>query len=291
MKISELGERELIAEIWRLLGEENEDEDVHFVDLNDYYIILGMDTINENYHFKKDWDPKKIGKFIVDINLSDVVSKNGTGLDFMVSMSFPSHTEKEYVLRLAEGIKEECKRFNLKFSGGDLKESDSISITGLVIGRVDKGKEFRRNGAHPGDYVYITGKIGKNEDAIMKMRKNIESGEKVLDIMPRIVELKEMNKYRITSCIDNSDGIYKSLGLISKLSGVCIRIKENVCELDGDDSIRKECYRLGGDYELIFTSPDKIDDFYFLGTVEEGSGVYDLDNTPVTSSGYDHFKG
>jgi len=290
MKISELGERKLIEEIWKLFGEKNEDEDVHFVDLNDYYIILGMDTINENYHFMKDWDPKKVGKFIVDINLSDIASKNGTGLDFMVSMSFPAHTEREYVLELAEGIKEECKKFNLKFSGGDLKESDSISITGLVIGRVDKGREFRRSGARPGDYVYITRKIGKNEDAIMKMRKNIENGEKVLDIIPRINELKKMNKYRITSCIDNSDGIYKALSLISKLSSVSIRIKENVCELDGDESLRKECYKIGGDYELIFTSPDKIDDFYFLGIVEEGDGVYDLDNTLVTSAGYDHFR-
>ncbi len=289
MEIKELGERKVIEEIWKLFGEKNEDEDVHFVDLNDYYILMAMDTINENYHFMKDWDPKKIGRFIVDINLSDIASKNGTPMDFMVSMSFPSNVDNDYVLKLTEGIKEECIRYNLKFSGGDLKESDKITLTGLVIGRVDKGREFRRNGARPGDYVYITGRIGKNEDAIMKMGIDNESRERVLEITPRLDALKRMNTFRITSCIDNSDGIYKSLSLISKLSGVAIRIKENVCE-HKDESLRKKCYNLGGDYELIFTSPDKINDYYLLGIVEKGSGVYDIDNTLVTSAGYDHFR-
>ncbi len=290
MEIKEIGERDLIAEIWNIIGEKNEDEDVHFFANGNQFILLAMDTINENYHFKRKWDPFKVGKFVVDINLSDIASKNGSGLDFMISISLPSNIQNEYVVRLIEGINEECKRYNLRFSGGDLKESDTISLTGLVIGRVEKGKEFRRNGARPGDNVYITNKIGKNEQAIIRILEGDDNRDDILDITPRINELKTMSKYHITSCIDNSDGIYKSLNLIARLSGVSISISNNVCTLEGDDSNRRLCYDLGGDYELIFTSPDIINEFYLLGKVQSGSGVFDLDGSIVNSMGYNHFK-
>lgn len=290
MKINKIGERKLIEAIWKIMGQKNEDEDVHFIVSDEEYTILAMDTINENYHFRREWDPRMVGRFIVDINLSDIASKNGKPFDFMVSMSFPSDIEENYVLKLAEGIRDECNRYDLKFSGGDLKEGDTVSLTGLVIGKVKLGNEFRRNGARPGDYVYITGMIGKQEKAIMEIKKGIGKGEDVLNITPKFAELGKMNKFTINSCIDNSDGVYKSLSLISSLSGVSIRITGNVCVQQGDDHWRRLCYSLGGDYELIFTSPDLINDFPILGIVTDGEGVIDIDGTPVDNRGYDHFR-
>ncbi|MGC8562458.1 MAG: thiamine-phosphate kinase [Thermoplasmata archaeon] len=291
MEISKLGERKLIEDIWRIFGEQNEDEDVHFLSFGKKYLLLAVDTINEVYHFERSWDPGIIGKFLVDINLSDIAAKNGKPLEMMVSFSFPRDLEDSWVTKMVKGIKRELKKYDVKFSGGDLKESERISLTGIVIGEVQKGKEFRRSGARPGDYVYISSTIGRNERAIMDYYKGkLATPEEIIDIKPRLDLLGSLNKLRITSCIDNSDGIYKSLSLLSKLSRVMIRIDRDVSENSRSNEEREEIYAMGGDYELIFTSPQKINEFPVIGKVLKGKGVVDIDGNAKIPDGFDHFK-
>lgn len=291
MEIGELGERKLIDKIWEFIGEENENEDVHFLDVGKKYILLAMDTINEGFHFEKWWDPTLIGKFLVDINLSDVVSKNGKPLEMMVSFSFPRKLEVNWVKALVKGISDELKRYDMKFSGGDLKESKKISLTGLVIGEVKKGEEFRRSGAREGDYVYISSKIGRNERAIMDYhRGKMEKYREILDILPRIDILKSLKEFKITSCVDNSDGIYKSLSIFSSMSGVKIKIESDVSTDSKSEKERIALFSIGGDYELIFTSPDELPDFPRVGKVLRGKGVVDLNGSTKIPPGFDHFK-
>ena len=289
MKLMDIGERKTIDRIWEVIGGKNEDEDVHFIDNGDYYSLLAIDTLNEGIHFKRDWDPYAIGKFLVDVNLSDIASKNGRPHEFMASMSFPRTLDLDYVEGIAEGIRAECSKYEMKFSGGDMKESGLISLTGLVIGGIQKGKEFRRLGARPGDFVYITNKVGKQEKAMKEFYSGSGIPEGIITIEPRFDVLGKMSEHKITSCLDNSDGIYKSLELLARINGVGITIKENVC-LEKDEKFRKFCYTFGGDYELIFTSPERIDGFPLIGTVDDGTGVIDLDGFPLSTKGYDHFS-
>jgi thiamine-monophosphate kinase len=291
VEIKKIGEMGLIEKIWDIFGRKNEDEDVHFYDSGNEYILLAMDTINEGFHFERWWDPQLIGKFLVDINLSDIASKNGTPREMMVSMSFPRDLREEWVSALVNGMKSEMEKYQVDFSGGDMKESKKISLTGLVIGKVEKGKEFRRNSARVGDNVYITGKIGKNERAIYDYYKKKDGKyREILDITPRLDALNSMRKHIVTSCIDNSDGIYKSLYLISSLSSVRVKIEGDVCDMESSEEERRRIYSIGGDYELIFTSPEEIGEFQKLGVVQEGRGVVDIGAGSINTEGFNHFK-
>ncbi|MEM0141005.1 MAG: thiamine-phosphate kinase [Thermoplasmatales archaeon] len=290
MRIEGIGERGLIEKIWDLMGRENEDEDVHFFSVNGKYLLMAMDTINEKFHFRRDWDPELIGKFLVDINLSDIAAKNGSPLEMMASFSFPREIDESWVISLVKGIKREVIRYNVSFQGGDLKESETISLTGLIIGEVEIGREYRRRGARPGDFVYISSKIGRVEKAILDYYSNSGGYRGIMDFDPRFDALNVMRKHRITSCIDNSDGLYKSLELISKLSRVRIDIEKDVTEGVFDKDLKELFYEIGGDYELIFTSPDEIDSFPLVGRVMQGEGVFDISGNRVASKGYDHFS-
>lgn len=291
MELKELGERKIIDSIWKIMGEKNEDEDAHFVDQGRKYLLIAMDTINEGFHFEKWWDPERIGKFLVDINLSDIASKNGRPLEMMASFSFPRTLDEKWVRSLVRGIKSELGKYNIRFSGGDLKESKSISLTGLILGDVTKGKEFRRSGAKPGDFVYISSLIGKNERAILEYHAGRKGRQKeILDINPRLDLLESLRKMDITSCIDNSDGIYKSLGLISRLSRVRIRIENDVTEKSKNPGERALLYSIGGDYELLFTSPEKLNSYPLVGRVLKGKGIEDVNGISLDTYGYDHFR-
>lgn len=291
MEIGKSGERKVIDKIWKIFGEKNEDEDVHFFPLGDKYLLLAMDTINEGYHFERSWDSCSVGKFLVDINLSDIAAKNGKPLEMMVSFSFPRELEDSWVTEMVKGIKGELRKYDVKFSGGDLKESDRISLTGIIMGEVHKGKEFRRSGARPGDYVYISSKIGRNERAILDYYGGkLTKPEKIIDITPRLDMLESLRKLKITSCIDNSDGVYKSLRLLSKMSGVTIKIERDVSDNSRDEGEREAIFAMGGDYELIFTSPQKLSAFPLIGKVLKGEGVVDLNGNAEIPDGFDHFR-
>jgi len=290
MKIQDIGERKVIEKIWSFIGRDNEDEDVHFLPSGERYILLAIDTINENFHFERWWDPELIGRFLVDINLSDIAAKNGAPREFMASFSLPGDVDQDWIISLVKGINEEGSKYGVTFQGGDLKESGKISLTGLAIGDVEMGKEFRRSGAKPGDFVYVTSPIGRVERGIVNYYNSSGDYRWILDIKPRFDALEIMRKYRVTSCIDNSDGLYKSLGLISKLSNVGISIENDVSVDARDEAERELFFSLGGDYELIFTSPDRISEFPLVGRVTEGSGVFDTNGRAVNTLGYDHFS-
>ncbi len=291
MEIKDVGERRLIESIWDVFKVRNEDEDVHFYDQGSNYLLFAIDTINEGFHFEKSWNPELIGKFLVDINLSDIASKNGKPLEMMVSFSFPRTLEEKWVRSLVKGMRDELVKYNVKFSGGDLKEAKRISLTGLIIGTAKKGSEFRRSGARPGDLVYASSKIGKNERAILEYYNGVkEKSREILDINPRLDLLGSLSRSGVTSCIDNSDGVYKSLGLLSRLSGVRIKIEHDISENPSNDRERVLLYSIGGGYELLFTSPLKLSRYHLVGRVIKGRGVVDLNGKSPDYSGYDHFR-
>ncbi|MCL5408104.1 MAG: thiamine-phosphate kinase [Candidatus Thermoplasmatota archaeon] len=291
MEIKDIGERKRYLSRRKIFEEKNEDEDVHFFDLGKRYMLLAMDTINEGFHFEKWWDPKLVGKFLVDINLSDIASKNGKPLEMMVSFSFPRTLDEKWAEQLVMGIRDELGRFDTKFSGGDLKESKKISLTGLVLGEVKKGKEFRRSGAKPGDFVYISSTIGKNERAILDYHKG-ERGKfrEILEINPRLDLHNSLSKSRVTSCIDNSDGVYKSLNILSSMSRVKIKIEHDISKDSRSEKERVSIFSTGGDYELLFTSPDRLMGYPLVGRVLKGKGIADLNGKSGIATGYDHFR-
>ncbi len=285
MKIEDSGETEIIKKIWEKLGRENENEDVHFLDNGDSFIILAMDTINEGIHFLRNWDPAKVGKFLVDINMSDIISKNGQALEMMASFGLPKDLEFDWLDSLMEGIFRELERFDVDYAGGDLKESKNISLTGLVIGKVKRGQELRRRPIYPGSYIYITGKIGKQYKKYLDYIEGKSEGEGIIEIDVSYEKIKRILKLEPTACMDDSDGPFKSLRILSELNHVRIDLKENVCI----NSDYEGCYSFGGDYELIFASRNFTSEFPILGVASAGMGVYDFDGKPVKKQGYEHF--
>jgi len=285
VKIGELGESKIIEKIWKRLGRDNENEDVHFIPQGNKYLLMAMDTLNENIHFKRDWSPLKIGKFLVDINMSDIISKNGQGLQMMASFTFPRDLDYQWVEELTEGIFKELEKFKVTYEGGDMKEGERISLTGLIIGEVEMGKEIRRRGMEPGDYIYITNKIGKQYLEYRKYLNGISNGEGIIDVDVSYDKIKNILRYSPKAAMDDSDGPFKSLQILSSLNNVKIKLENNVCETED----YKSCYAFGGDYEIIFASSHFTEEFPLLARAYRGFGLYDSNDEPIDLQGYEHY--
>ncbi|MEM2935351.1 MAG: AIR synthase-related protein, partial [Candidatus Thermoplasmatota archaeon] len=186
-----------------------------------------------------------------------------------------------------------------KIIGGDTKEADKILISIAAIGKVKKEEAMFRKGARIEDSVYITGDIGKGL-FIFSNKKN-----KILHVKPRIKEGRILAKSKkVSCCMDISDGLASSLHQLMKINNVGFEIyEENLPFTDIAKKLKNGTNRAiytGGDYELLFTMPDKYGkilerkiDIRKIGKVIKERKVYlvlDGKRKEIKNRGYEHFK-
>src|SRR5208283_5020162 len=103
-------------------------------------------------------------------------------------------------------------------------------------GTIRRGAALRRDGARPGDTIYVSGRLGKPWD------RRIE---------PRLALGKSLVG-RATACMDLSDGLSLDLHRLCIASGVAAEI-DRVPVARG--ATIEAALHSGEDYELLFTLP------------------------------------
>jgi thiamine-monophosphate kinase len=187
--------------------------------------------------------------------------------------------------------------------GGNLKEGDSIELTATAIGLCSSGKCMSRYGCKEDELIVAIGEIGvywalvllELNGLLNKLSYNYLIEEKVFLPKPKLqvgVEIAE--KELLTSCIDNSDGLYPCLIQLATTNH-----KKMVLELENINyneivysagnilHIEHKRFAFGwGGWELIgCTKPDSYSELanvcrkhnvplHLIGHVEDGVGVY-----------------
>jgi len=296
MKLSSLGEREIIDKIWKILGKDVEYDDCAIID-DVEYILITTDFIGEGTHYMNDWDFFYIGKFFASINLSDIAAMGGIPKFFLASMFFPRDFKFEDLKRLIEGMKKQLEKYRVEYLGGDLKESKISGMSGIAIGTVEKDKILRRRGAKIDEGIYLTGSIGKQAAGYYLWKNGYEEGWKyLLDVEPKIEEGRKLAG-RASSCMDLSDGLTHTVEQMEKLNNLGFRIDFESLPIDPlayevseDFDIPIEILALlfGGEYELLFTAPKPILGKE-IGVVANEGGIW-RNGKKLGGEGYAHFS-
>ena len=291
MKLSEIGEREIIDRIWKIVGRNEDYEDCVVVERGDYFLLISTDFIGEGTHFPRSTDFFKVGRFLSSINLSDIAAMGGIPQFFMTSMFFPGDFEMEELENLVRGMLSILREFNVEFRGGDLKESKIAGMSGVIVGKVERDKILRRKGAKVGDYISVTGELGKQASGYILWKNGHEEGVDILlDVYPRIKEGREIAG-KATSCIDLSDGINSAIIQMEKINNLgfeidfdSLPISKLAYEVSEDYNIPLEelALNFGGEYELFFTSQKRL-----IGTV---IGEVSEKSKKIGGKGYEHFS-
>jgi thiamine-monophosphate kinase len=191
-----------------------------------------------------------------------------------------------------------------------------------VIGEIPVGGALRRDGARPGDDVWLSGATGEAAIGLAVLEKRLSLPEPPRSICiarlerpePRLVLGLRLRSVA-HSAIDVSDGLVADLGHIAQASKVGMEVREDWLPSTSalascpDARFMQDC-RLGGgdDYELAFTAPASQRDVLKavsgeldlplsrIGTVlDEPTGevrVIDARGNRISVSrpGYDHFR-
>lgn len=273
MKLSELGERKIIELITRdmtcpeaLVGI---GDDAAVYPMGERYLVVSTDMACQGTHFPQEMTHYQMGKYAVNVNLSDIASMGAQSLGMVLAMGLPRDMESEVASELAKGIKDACDDHGVCILGGDTKENEKIIITGTAFGEVAKERILTRSGAGTGDLICVTGKIGSAAAGFYCLTKGLDLGHEIkerfikraLEPQARVKEGPILGRHA-TSCIDISDGLAYSLHEIAHQSKVGFVVHEDKVPIDRDlaavaeasgVSQREMVFHKGGDFELLFT--------------------------------------
>ncbi len=238
---------------------------------NSKYVVT-TDILIEGTHFKREYaSAKQIANKAVEVNVSDIASMGTVQpLYLLISIGTPKNTEEQYVKDLFNGIKQSCDKYNIHISGGDTVCAKLLTISITIIG-ITKKEVVTRKGAKNGDLIYVTNSFGDSSaglNILLNKKKNLTKYEKNL-INKHLVPQARLNlanmickKLNITSMTDSSDGLNKSVELLTtenkkgaEILLEQIPLSKDLIKYTNDDFNKKYNYALfgGEDFELVFT--------------------------------------
>lgn len=257
-------------------------------------VVVNVDAFDSEIHWLNTLTYREAGKRSVVASFSDVLVKGARPIGGLVSLRCPKFLDESFVEEVFEGVMEGLHVFGAELLGGDtdIAADDILRITTVGIGVSEDGKIIRRGGASVGEYLLMTGSVGRSSVLYSihgrggRVCKAVDTEDYLLNI-PSVDSWLSVKGY-ITSSIDNSDGLALSLHYLAEKSNVGIHLEDipifsGLLECLGfDEALENALYNSGEEYNFIFTVPEEyvgrvlstIKNASVIGKIVEDMGVY-----------------
>lgn len=261
-------------------------DDAAVLEVGGERLVLTHDTMAEGTHFRPDADPADIAWKLAATNLSDLAAKGAEPVGALLSYSLGGNDA-----RFLEGLHEVLSAHSMPLLGGDTFAASGPRTLGLTaIGRATHTPVPSREGAQPGDAVYVTGTLGR---AMMGFEGAAEHLSAFNRPAPRLAEGRALAPL-VTAMMDISDGLLLDAFRMAEASSATIAIDSAAVPV-AEGSRRLDCLRWGDDYELLFTIQEGTQPIIpatRIGTVEaRGFAPLVLDGEPLVNAaglGFEH---
>ncbi len=225
-------------------------------------LLVSIDTLVAGVHFPPSLSPRAIGHRALAVNLSDLAAMGARPLWFTLAITLPE-ADPRWLADFAEGLGELASRAGIALVGGDTTRGP-LSVTIQVHGAAAPGAALRRDGARPGDELWVTGRPGLAALGLRLLQSGAEAEDPACAAFlwpePRIAFGLALLGLA-SAAIDVSDGLLADAGHIAERSGCGIEIDAALLPLEAGlaslprDEALELCLGGGDDYELCFTAP------------------------------------
>lgn len=232
-------------------------------------LAISTDTLVSGIHFLPDISPADLAYKALAVNLSDLAAMGAEPAWLTLALTLPG-VDEAWLSAFSDSLFEQLNYYDMQLIGGDTTRGP-LSMTLGIHGYVPLGRALKRDGAKPGDWIYVTGTPGDSAVglAILQDRLTVTQAddkayllERHLRPTPRVLHGQAL-RHLASSAIDLSDGLISDLGHILKASGCGANIVLDdlpfsdavLRQVDPDQALR---WTLSGgeDYELCFTVPE-----------------------------------
>ena len=289
-------------------------DDCALVRIGSRTIALSIELSLEGVHFRTEWlSFREIGWRATAAALSDLAAEGAQPLGVLVSVGLPGkgrgrgQGRRDPATEIMSGVGAATRSVGASVLGGDLVRSSRYLVDVCVLGVARR--PVRRSGAHAGDGLWVTGRLGGAGLALAAFRAGRRLAPAVRRRFarpaPRIAAGVWLARRGAHAMIDVSDGLASDAGHVAAASGVRIEI-----ELEGmpcwPGVTPRAAVRSGEEYELLVAlSPwfGERDARAFrratglrltrIGRCVAGRGIGMTDHGRPTTppAGFDHFRG
>ncbi|RED65103.1 thiamine-phosphate kinase [Cohnella lupini] len=286
--------------------------------------LLAMDTMVEEVHFlDATMSESDVGYKALAANISDIAAMGGTPKFALVSVSVPPAWNAERMKLLFDGLYECADKYQVAVIGGDTTSAPSHLVVAVTLmGFVEAGKAVRRDGARPGQSVFLTGPTGLSAGGLHGLLNNIGS------IPARLAQAHQRPSPSVkagrllletgwaASLNDVSDGVASEAWEIAEASGVRLLLKETLLPISGElasyaleHGIQPlDLVLYGGEDYVLLGTVDKQHEhsmkdrfrregipLFIIGEVEAGEPGVAIQSAsgkvkPMDKRGYNHFS-
>lgn len=204
-------------------------DDVAVIPARGKNVVLKVDMLVQGTDVPRRMTFRQAARKSVAMCVSDFAAKGVKPDSFMVSVGLRRGATKSQVRELSSGFLDASREWGLKLVGGDTSEAAELTINCAMVGF---GRRCAtRAGASPGDVVAVTGRFGYPPAGLGILQNGARAAPSfrrkavgsVLMPAPDLGLGLALSGFW-TSSLDSSDGLARSLHILSKASGVGIEL-------------------------------------------------------------------
>jgi thiamine-monophosphate kinase len=202
--------------------------------------LLTIDPLIHGVHFDNRVPARAAGAKLLKRNLSDIAAMGGRPRAAVVALALDGRVSLAWLAEFFRGLARESLRHGTPIVGGDVARLDGSFVATLALTGESRGRVLTRSGARAGDWIYVTGSLGRSLATGHHHR-----------FEPRLAEGAWLaRRAGVRSMMDVSDGLAKDLPALMPPGGTPALFGALVPRRAGA-SVR-EALCGGEDYELVF---------------------------------------
>lgn len=237
--------------------------------------VISSDALVEGVHFSEATTPAQaVGWRAGAANYSDLAAMGCRQVDGLtVALGAPGATSLQWVEQAYGGLTELLQRFGGVLLGGDCSRAPVRLLAITALGRVDPGAVIQRGAGQAGDRLVVSGAHGLSGLGLALLQgeqplarepspeQRVRAIEAHQRPQPRFDAVEALHRSRPqgqpwrVAGTDSSDGLRRSLALISEASGCQAQLDQGGLPLppgfSADTALERLCLDGGEDFELV----------------------------------------
>jgi thiamine-monophosphate kinase len=203
--------------------------------------LLTIDPVVHGVHFDRRVPAREVGAKLFRRNLSDIAAMGGRPRAAVVALAMDGRVSLAWLAEFYRGLSRESRRHGVPVVGGDVARLAGSLVATLAMTGECPGRVLTRAGSRPGDWLYVTGSLGRS----------LATGHHHA-FEPRLAEGAWLaGRREVRAMMDVSDGLAKDLGAMTPRGG-SPALYGPMLPRRGRASVR-EALCDGEDYELVFS--------------------------------------
>lgn len=164
--------------------------------------LITVDPVVYGRHFDASVTPRAVGAKLLKRNLSDLAAMGGRPTAAVLALTLDGRVRQAWLEAFYRGLATCARRYGVPIVGGDVTQADGIVAASLtLLGEASGRRVLTRTGARAGDWIFVTGRLGRSLATGHHFR-----------FTPRLAEGAWLaGRPEVRAMMDVSDGLAKDL--------------------------------------------------------------------------------